>query len=78
MVWLERRGEEIVVELPEEWGGVVPSDVFLDKAREIAESAKKEASSFASSVESPSGSTAWSSWSSGKGWAGIRLKEERI
>lgn len=42
MVWLERRGKEIVVEMPEEWRGVVPSKVFFDNAREIVEKAKDQ------------------------------------
>jgi hypothetical protein len=34
MVWLKRE-EERKVEMPAEWGGIVPSQVFLDEARRV-------------------------------------------
>ena len=40
MVWLDRR-REIVVEMPEEWGGIVPSEVFLSEGRRLVEEASK-------------------------------------
>ncbi|MCS7113828.1 MAG: hypothetical protein RMJ15_02985 [Nitrososphaerota archaeon] len=40
MAWLLER--EIKRELPEEWGGVVPTEVFLKEAHEIVEKAMRE------------------------------------
>jgi len=40
-MWLERK-EEREVQMPEEWGGIIPSQVFLDEARRIVEEGKKE------------------------------------
>jgi len=37
-----RKGEEIVVRMPKEWGGIVPSDVFLNEAKRIVDEAKKK------------------------------------
>jgi len=37
-----RRGEQIVVRMPEEWGGIVPAEIFLDEARKIVDEAKKK------------------------------------
>lgn len=38
MVWLQRMEEQArEIRMPEEWGGVVPSQVFLDEARRIVE-----------------------------------------
>jgi len=37
-----RRGEQIVVRMPEEWGGIVPGEIFLDEARKIVDEAKKK------------------------------------
>ena len=34
-------GEEVFVELPAEWGGIVPSYVFLDESRRIVEEANR-------------------------------------
>ena len=40
MAWLLKR--EIRRELPEEWGGIVPTEVFLQEAQDIAEKAMRE------------------------------------
>jgi len=40
-MWLERE-EEREIRMPEEWGGIIPSQVFLDEARRIVEAGKKE------------------------------------
>lgn len=40
MVWLMRE-EEREIEMPPEWGGVVPSQVFLDEARRIVTEAER-------------------------------------
>jgi len=37
-----RKGEEIVVRMPEEWGGIIPSEAFLSEAKKIVEEAKKK------------------------------------
>jgi len=37
-----RKGEEIVVRMPKEWGGIVPSEAFLSEAKKIVEEAKKK------------------------------------
>jgi len=37
-----RKGEEIVVRMPKEWGGIVPSEAFLSEARRIVEEAEKK------------------------------------
>jgi len=37
-----RKGEQIVVRMPKEWGGIVPAEVFLDEARKIVDEAKKK------------------------------------
>lgn len=43
MVWLQRMEEEAVEHrMPEEWGGVVPSEVFLDEARRIVDEATQQ------------------------------------
>ncbi|TKJ30177.1 MAG: hypothetical protein CEE40_05895 [Chloroflexi bacterium B3_Chlor] len=43
MVWLQRMEEEArEIRMPEEWGGVVPSPVFLDEARRIVEEGEKQ------------------------------------
>ena len=43
MVWLQRMEEEArEIRMPEEWGGVVPSTVFLDEARNIVEEGSKQ------------------------------------
>lgn len=43
MVWLQRMEEEArEIRMPEEWGGVVPSLVFLDEARRIVEEGEKQ------------------------------------
>jgi len=43
MVWLQRMEEDAAQEpMPEEWGGVVPTQVFLDEARRIVAEAEKE------------------------------------
>jgi hypothetical protein len=43
MVWLQRMEEEArEIRMPEEWGGIVPSDVFLDEARRIVEEGEKQ------------------------------------
>ncbi|MFQ6014770.1 MAG: hypothetical protein ACE5NP_04945, partial [Anaerolineae bacterium] len=34
MVWLEKEGERLI-QMPEEWGGIVPSEVFLQEAQDI-------------------------------------------
>jgi hypothetical protein len=34
-------GEEHVVEMPEEWGGIIPTDVFLEEGRRIVDEATK-------------------------------------
>jgi hypothetical protein len=42
MVWLQRMEEEArEVRMPAEWGGVVPSHVFLDEAHRIVEQAEQ-------------------------------------
>lgn len=41
MVWLMRE-EEREVRLPPEWGGIVPTPVFLDEARRIVEEGEKQ------------------------------------
>jgi hypothetical protein len=40
-MWVERE-EEREVHMPEEWGGIIPSQVFLDEAKRIVEEGKKE------------------------------------
>jgi len=40
-MWLERE-EEREIRMPEEWGGIIPSQVFLDEARRIVEEGEKE------------------------------------
>lgn len=40
-MWVERE-EEREIRMPEEWGGIIPSQVFLDEARRIVEEGKKE------------------------------------
>ncbi|MGB3904024.1 MAG: hypothetical protein WBB22_03815 [Anaerolineae bacterium] len=43
MVWLQRMEEEArEIRMPEEWGGVVPSPVFLDEARRIVEEGQRQ------------------------------------
>jgi len=43
MVWLQRMEEQSrEVRMPEEWAGVVPSQVFLDEARRIVEQGERE------------------------------------
>jgi hypothetical protein len=43
MVWLQRMEEDArEIRMPEEWGGVVPSEVFLDEARRIVEEGSKQ------------------------------------
>jgi hypothetical protein len=42
MVWLQRMEEDSrEVRMPEEWGGMVPSEVFLDEGRRIVEEGRK-------------------------------------
>jgi len=36
-MWVERE-----IRMPEEWGGTIPSQVFLDEARRIVEEGEKE------------------------------------
>lgn len=40
-MWVERE-EEREVSMPEEWGGIIPSQVFLDEARRIVKEGEKE------------------------------------
>lgn len=40
MVWLMRE-EEREIEMPPEWGGIIPSQVFLDEARRIVAEAER-------------------------------------
>jgi hypothetical protein len=40
MVWLMGK-DEIEVEMPEEWGGIVPTEVFFENAKHIVEEAQK-------------------------------------
>jgi hypothetical protein len=43
MVWLQRMEEQAAQKpMPEEWGGMVPTHVFLDEARRIVAEAEKE------------------------------------
>ncbi len=43
MVWLQRMEEEArEIQMPEEWGGIVPSDVFLDEARRIVQRGQEQ------------------------------------
>lgn len=43
MVWLQRMEEDArEIRMPEEWGGVVPSTVFLDEARRIVDEGQKQ------------------------------------
>jgi hypothetical protein len=43
MVWLQRMEEQDrEISMPEEWGGVVPSQVFLDEARRIVDRGQEE------------------------------------
>jgi hypothetical protein len=43
MVWLQRMDEDArEIQMPEEWGGVVPSEVFLSEARSIVERGAEE------------------------------------
>ncbi|MGB9301131.1 MAG: hypothetical protein WCD51_11130, partial [Anaerolineae bacterium] len=43
MVWLQRMEEDArEISMPEEWGGVVPSQVFLDEARRIVEQGEQQ------------------------------------
>lgn len=39
-MWM-RKGEQIVVRMPKEWGGIVPSEIFLDEAKKIVDEAGK-------------------------------------
>ncbi len=41
MVWLMKKDDEITVDMPEEWKGIIPSHVFLDEAKRIVEEGKK-------------------------------------
>jgi len=36
-----RKGEQIVVRMPKEWGGIVPSEIFLGEAEKIVDEAEK-------------------------------------
>lgn len=40
-MWVERE-EEREIRMPKEWGGIIPSQVFLDEARRVVEESKKE------------------------------------
>ncbi len=40
MVWLMGK-DEIEVEMPDEWGGIVPTEVFFQNAKQIVEEAQK-------------------------------------
>lgn len=40
-MWLEKE-EEREVRMPEEWGGIIPSEVFLDEARRIVDEGEKQ------------------------------------
>jgi len=43
MVWLQRMDEDArEIQMPEEWGGAVPSEVFLSEARSIVERGAQE------------------------------------
>ncbi|HUS70529.1 MAG TPA: hypothetical protein VM075_07125 [Anaerolineae bacterium] len=43
MVWLQRMEEQArEIRMPEEWAGVVPSEVFLDEARRIVEQGEQQ------------------------------------
>ena len=43
MVWLQRMEEDArEIQMPEEWGGVVPSEVFQSEARRIVERGEEE------------------------------------
>jgi hypothetical protein len=43
MVWLQRMEEDArEIRMPEEWGGIVPSEVFLDEARRIVEEGERQ------------------------------------
>ena len=43
MVWLQRMEEQArEIRMPEEWGGVIPSEVFLDEARRIVEQGEQQ------------------------------------
>ena len=40
VVWLTREADR-EVEMPPEWGGKVPSEVFLDEARRVVDAAER-------------------------------------
>jgi len=43
MVWLQRMEEDArEIRMPEEWGGLVPSEVFLEEARRIVEEGERQ------------------------------------
>jgi hypothetical protein len=43
MVWLQRMEEDArQISMPEEWGGIVPSEVFLDEARRIVQEGQEQ------------------------------------
>jgi len=37
-----RKGEQIVVRMPKEWGGIVPSEIFLGEAKKIVDEAQRK------------------------------------
>jgi len=37
-----REGEQVVVRMPKEWGGIVPSEIFLDEAKKIVDEANRK------------------------------------
>jgi len=37
-----RKGEQIIVRMPKEWGGIVPSEIFLGEAKKIVDEAEKK------------------------------------
>lgn len=41
-MWIPEKGRKIVVKIPKKWHGIVPSEVFLESAKDIAEEARKQ------------------------------------
>nr|MDO8078517.1 hypothetical protein [Candidatus Freyarchaeota archaeon] len=41
MVWLDRKGQHITIEMPEEWGGIVPSEIFFEEGKRLVDLANE-------------------------------------
>jgi hypothetical protein len=42
VVWLDKRGQHITIEMPEEWNGIVPSEVFFEEGKRLVDLANKQ------------------------------------